>query len=336
MNLRLYSHDNLAISTTTATEDSCCNIDGSMASSHDDHSNDKRHLSSEFTSSTPEVLTLLHGIHDYHVTFHQRTNMMLYMIIITTYIGVVLTLLVANNQSQDYIEKHYFLPFHFFEFFGALVFAITEAFLILGGLGQASGNQGERMNQLAVLLTIFNVITSAVACILFTLCPQLFEVPSHYIEYSSQVTITLVDYIFLVQLSGRWRSGKNDNIAPSWKKSSMSILLMSSLLIMSILKLFVYSELIPTSMGGERSSHYIEFTGELLNCILAFRFAAMQYCSMNQRLGRRQQQISPFPKLDLAQGRNEGVVLQYPLNEIHYGSINTSSTLEETSPLLTV
>lgn len=218
------------------------------------------------------------------------------------------------------------------------MFASIEAFLILGGSrqqqykGSSSSSNGSRMNTLAVALTIFNVVTSAVACTLFTLCPELFEVPSHYIEYFSQVMVTLVDYFFLVQLSSAGAGSMRDEQQPT-QPGKLSMLLMSGLLITAITKLFVYSEIIPTAMGGERSSHYIEFVGELLNCMLAFRFAAMQYFAMNQRLVRHQNTLSPPPMKDTVVetvGGGEGI----STNDTSYGSVWTSSG--EMSPLLAV
>ncbi len=45
---------------------------------------------------------------------------------------------------------------------------------------------------------------------------------------------------------------------------------------MAVLKLFIYSELIETEMGGERAAHFFEFTGEMFNDIFALIFTVIR------------------------------------------------------------
>lgn len=48
-------------------------------------------------------------------------------------------------------------------------------------------------------LLIFNAVTTLIVAILFSLSSSLYEVPAHYIEYSAQIPMALVDVIFVLQ-----------------------------------------------------------------------------------------------------------------------------------------
>ena len=125
------------------------------------------------------------------------------------------------------------------------------------------------MDTLTLTLVSINVVTAAIAATLFTMDPELYEVPSHYIEYASQITVTLVDYLFI--LGG----GRTQGPTSSWWQHGQ-VLLATLLLLMAIVKLFLYSGLIPTP-SAEHSSHYVEFIGELVNSTWAFWFALQLY-----------------------------------------------------------
>ena len=252
---------------------------------------------------------LIVHMHSYQVANQQRMHLILYMGVAMTYFGAVTTLFICNNHNQDYIERKYFLPFHFIEFWGSLVFALADALFFYANTGLLAARvQGEEDNNedvnddnddsfsynnnndadgqqqrfalgcfsfddVTIILVSFNLVTSAIATVLFTICPSVFEVPSHLIEYTSQITVTLVDYIFVLRGTSSSRSSQY------WQ-----LVLATVLLSMALLKFFLYSGCIPTAVGGERSSHYVEFIGEMVNSLWSFSFALQQY----RKLGRRQ------------------------------------------------
>ena len=52
--------------------------------------------------------------------------------LILPYLGLVTSLLCANNFDQDtVIEPYYFLPFHMYEFWGNAYFSLVEGYVLL-------------------------------------------------------------------------------------------------------------------------------------------------------------------------------------------------------------
>ncbi len=108
-----------------------------------------------------------------------------------------------------------------------------------------------------------NIVTSFVAALLFTFAPEHFERPAHYIEYASQITVTLANFAFIL---------------PGYRETKKSIFVVTvalqcALLASAILKLLFYTSVIYSDIGPERASHFFEFTGEMVNSMWAFIFA---------------------------------------------------------------
>ncbi len=114
-----------------------------------------------------------------------------------------------------------------------------------------------------MVIVASNIVSSFVAALLFTFAPTHFERPAHYIEYASQITVTVANFAFI--LPG-YREGKRSVFV-------VSIVLQCALLAAAIVKLLFYVSVIESSIGPERSSHFFEFTGEMVNSMWAFVFA---------------------------------------------------------------
>lgn len=190
------------------------------------------------------------------------------MALILPYLGLVTALLCANNFDQEsVIEPSYFLPFHMYEFWGAVYFAFAEGYILLVADDSFLSMDPSSQSSL-VHLSIINVVSSVVAAALFTLNPSIFEVTSHYIEYASQITVTLMDAFFMILP----RNGANELRAR--KRISRSPIRIQQgyfalLLLADLAKFVLYAEIVPTAIGNERSSHYVEFTVEILNGLWA-------------------------------------------------------------------
>ena len=116
---------------------------------------------------------LMHDIHDYDLKSSQKLKLLLYMTVIVIYIGVQVGLLAANFKDQNFIDTHYYLPFHLAEFWAVFIFVTSEAFILI------SAEILNLQSTLQMSLLVFNIIVTLMVAILFTLYPDFYEVPAH-------------------------------------------------------------------------------------------------------------------------------------------------------------
>ncbi|CAJ1962290.1 unnamed protein product [Cylindrotheca closterium] len=224
-------------------------------------------VSSSSTNSSQEVTVTV------AVTAQTRQGrLLLAMTLLLLYIGLVISLLAANNFNQEtVIERFYFLPFHMYEFWGSVYFALVEGYILLVADDSFFTMDPSSQSTLIHMLSI-NVVSTMTAASLFTLNPAIFEVTAHYIEYSSQLTVTLIDaYFMFLPRNGskelRDRRKMGDNVPVSVQQGYFGLLLLADLA-----KFALYAGFIPTAISKERSSHYVEFTVEILNSLWAFMY----------------------------------------------------------------
>lgn len=182
------------------------------------------------------------------------------------YISLNIALLGANFKDRHYLEEHYSLIFHQLAFWGLFVFTILEAFLLF--TSETIQFDSNSMSQPLVML--FNVLTTFAAAILFTIHPTTFEVPSHYLEFSIQIVITLVNFIFI------WnniRSKTNRTILYRYRYLEATVAVL--LVCLAIFQLLLYSGLLKTKTDGERAAHFCEFVNEIFNGLFALFFAVV-------------------------------------------------------------
>jgi hypothetical protein len=216
-----------------------------------------------------KIHRLLHHLHEYHLAVRQRTELLFYILLVVMYFGVSAALLGANFYDQVVIEEHYLLPFHLAEFWSQFLFSILEAFILVAANILDVGTVGKFFQ---LLLVALNVILTLIAALLFTFSPLLFERPAHYIEYVAQITLTLANFVFIFQL---------DRKTIAWKRFRVvEIVVVSILLVLAIVKLLLFIPVIHTSIGPERSSHFLEFIGEMGNALFAFSFAFLLFLDL--------------------------------------------------------
>lgn len=222
----------------------------------------------------------------------KQRKLLLAMGLILPYLGLVTALLCANNFDQDtVIEAFYFLPFHMYEFWGGVYFALVEGYVLLVADEESFRAMDPGRQSAMVHLLSVNIITSVVAASLFTLIAEIFEVPSHYIEYASQVTVTLLDAFFMTmptRMGGTLGTGsdgrrqyKRVGIFPKQVQTVVFVVLV----LMDFAKFFLYAEIIHVDIGNERSSHYVEFVVEILNSLWAFWYIKAVYMQSLQQQG---------------------------------------------------
>jgi len=139
------------------------------------------------------------------------------------------------------------------------VFNLVEAIVLI---------QGKFISTfVSYAVIIINVGGSYIALILFLFNAEFWEAPSHWIEYAVQCFVTATSFAFIF--------GNRDKSNVLFKYWYYEYGILSVALIISILKLFVYGDVIETEMGGERAAHFFEYTGELINDIFAFAFTVV-------------------------------------------------------------
>jgi hypothetical protein len=236
--------------------------------SHHVHVEPEASLNTTNDDNTNRIHHLLHHLHNYHELTRRRTELLVYMGLTVIYFGVAATLLGANFNDQEFIEANYYLPFHYAEFWSAFLFTLVEAFILIsaGVFTFKTSIEGVFM-----LIVGLNVASSLVAALLFTFAPFIFERPAHFIEYGSQITVTLANFIFIL------------HHRPSSKVSLIIQLSIASIMVVvSILKIIFYTDTITVEMGPERASHFFEFTGEMANSAWAFVFAFSQFARLTK------------------------------------------------------
>jgi hypothetical protein len=119
---------------------------------------------------------------------------------------------------------------------------------------------------------------------------------SHYIEYGSQILVTTSNFIFILPSRKTTKKGwfvfqvvlaSCLVVARFASKKFCSLLdlflciFFVSFVCNSILKLVFYTDTIMTEIGPERSSHFFEFTGEMVNSMWAFIFALKVFATLS-------------------------------------------------------
>jgi len=219
------------------------------------------------------------NIHDHEQTDSKKNLILLYNFIILGYIGIQLGLLSANFQSQDFIEANYYAPFHFIEFWAIFCFTIMES-LILFITGNLTTD--DWMSTIQTVVLLFNVVFSLIPAILFSLYPEFYEVPSHYLEYSIQILITSIDFIFIFK-----SSSKNDNKTYYYSKMAFAI----GTFCLSIFQILVYAEAFSVGIEAERAAHFCEFSNESANGCFALWYGFEMYSKYKDDLQCHEQSM---------------------------------------------
>jgi len=212
------------------------------------------------------------NIHNHQQINSKKTLILFYNFLILIYIGIQFGLMGVNFQDQDFIEANYYLPFHLLEFWAVFCFTLLES-LILIATGNVTTEDWANTLQAGILL--FNVVATLTAAIVFSMFPELYEVPAHYMEYSIQILITITDFIFIMKTTN-----KLDNKWFTYSKITFAV----STFLLSVFQLLIYSDTIPVPMGGERAGHFMEFSNEIANGIFALWYGSQMYSIYNDDL----------------------------------------------------
>lgn len=254
-----------------------------------------------------------HDIHEFNLLKERLSYFSIYILAIVLFMGLNGALLLANLPSQQFIEDHYAFMFHMLSFWGVFLFTLVEAALLIStGVASLSsisegGTTGNRISGYFSIVILVDVVFSFVSALLYTMDPEFFEVPSHYLEYSIQIPISCVNLMFVEdRILDRQRSGDklcattsmNERI-PTVKDDSSSTAKTGFFSIrnidwvdfpslipvaLSLLQLLLYSGILSTNMSPERASHFCEFLNELLNGMFALQYALRSYATTQRQL----------------------------------------------------
>jgi hypothetical protein len=225
---------------------------------------------------TMKVVQTMYALSDYKTMGENQTKMLLYTFAILVYLAINLALFGLNFRDQDFIEENYYYPFHLLEFWAVFFFTLIEAFVLVS-TGTLNIN-GPWSHVLQIGLALFDILFTLIIAIIFSMDPHEYEVPAHFMEYSAQIFITVVNFFFVVNYL---RNNKNqDSVFYRFRHVEVGLTVITFLL--SILQLLIYTEVIETDPGGERSAHFVEFITESLNALTVLWFSAVTYKQMNE------------------------------------------------------
>lgn len=196
-------------------------------------------------------------------------NFMLFYIVI--YFFVSATLLIANCQDQEVIDKQYDLPFHYMDFWGSFVFSCVEVYIL------NLANMLE-FGSIRFFIGLIGIGSTLITAILFSLNPFFWDLPCHWLEFSAQFFLTLSDFFFILN-----QFQNKDNILYKYRFIEITIVIF--ILIASVFKLLIFGELFNIQQP-ERFAHFIEFAGEMANALFAFMFTYILYKDSNSKLNQ--------------------------------------------------
>jgi hypothetical protein len=195
-------------------------------------------------------------------------SFMLFFLVI--YFFNCLTLFILNCQPMEIISEKYEIPFHMLDFWGSFIFTLIEGCILVNA-------NIVTIESIRFPFIAFNIGMTLLAAVLYSVNPEYWEVPAHWIEYFAQICIVLSDLSFI------FHQFKNtENIL--YKYRYFESVLICFLVIFNFLKLLLYGEVISWGFPGEQSAHFIEFLGEMINAAFAFLFTIVYYKDCDQNL----------------------------------------------------
>jgi len=220
------------------------------------------------------------NIHDHQQINSKKTFILMYIFLLLAYIGIQLGLLSCNFKSQEFIEDTYYYSFHLIEFWAVFIFTVLEAF-ILFVTGNVNADDFLGVIQLCILS--FNVVSTLVCAIMVSIDLSDYEVPTHFMEYSIQILITAIDFLFIFRFNG-------DQENKMFKYSKF--VFASCICFMSWVQIFIYAGSFPTGgMEAERAAHFCEFSVESANALFALMFGYQLYNKYSSDLDCHEQNM---------------------------------------------
>lgn len=225
-------------------------------------------------SPNAKLLKGLQDIHDFKLMRGKQTKLLLYILATVSFLAVNLALFGLNFRDQEFIEEHYYLPFHVLEFWAVFAFTMIEAFVLLST--NTLPINGTLIQRLQIGIAFFNVLFTFIVAIIFSMDPEEYEVPAHYMEYSVQIPITIINFVFVLNSP----VAKNNASILRYRYIEIGLALVT--FVVSIFQIVIYAEAIETAMEGERAAHFFEFVLESVNAAFVLWFAGLMYTKLDK------------------------------------------------------
>jgi len=233
---------------------------------------------------------VLHDLNDFQLMEVKRTYLLVYIFIIFIYLCINISMIVLNLPDQDFIEGHYYLSFHLAEFWAVFIFVFLEM-IILHKIGYVSLNLANRSLPQKFLvigqyfIMFVDIVIAFLAVFIFTVYPEYYEVPSHYIEYIAQIFISFSNILFTINFIFGPPSRNADIFRILNKYKYLELCISAVSFILSIFNILIYSCAIPNA-EPEHSGHYFEFSIEIVNVSYILLIIYFVYQDLEEKIDR--------------------------------------------------
>jgi hypothetical protein len=95
------------------------------------HAKEKVEMFPKKEKRSEQFRNVFNDINDYNIMVWNQNKMLVYAFSALMYIGIQIALFAVNFKDTDFIEEHYYLPFHLLEFWAVFVFTVIEGFVLL-------------------------------------------------------------------------------------------------------------------------------------------------------------------------------------------------------------
>jgi len=163
--------------------------------------------------------------------------------------------------------------FHITEFTATFLFSILQAIALLF-TPKSSMNIYENPSILRIVL-IFAIVISAIPTLMIWINIEVFEVASHEIEYSNEITMSFVDISLFTSVLRASQKVKGEDGASSPANGLTNLVIAIIAFTIALIQLLIYNAMGVSDDGehlGEKQAHYCEFAFEIISAFITFWF----------------------------------------------------------------
>lgn len=209
------------------------------------------------------VKSMLFAKNQYTSYKRKKLSLSAMMFYIILFFFLSCCLLIGNSQKEEIIKDNFKVYLLIVSFWGGFGFALIEASILLYA-------ELVQIVSLRYLIIAFNTGTTLISALLFSIDPDYWSNIAHWIEYSAQFSITLLDILFIFH-----HFQHRKNILYRYRYYELALVIFFSIL--GIFKILAFGEYINFGIGGWQAAHFFEYTGDIVNSFFAFVFTYVMY-----------------------------------------------------------
>ena len=145
------------------------------------------------------------------------------------------------------------------------------------------------LNLVQVAILFANVVLTLMSALILSIYRE-FESTSHFIEYSAQILISCVNFLFIIKA----KKEKEENTIPEQNFLNFKTFIAFLSTLLSIFNLLVYAKAFNVNMEPERAAHFCEFINESVNACFAMVFAVQLLREVEREMKIIYQNITLF------------------------------------------